>query len=100
MRATLLSSAAVLALTAATVIGGAAPASAAPIGLVAGGGWPGFFTGPPYGQEYTSPSPYRPAAPGLGVANGGAASCAARFRSYDPSSGTYLGFDGVRHPCR
>ncbi len=25
--------------------------------------------------------------------------CAQRFRSYDPASGTYLGFDGVRHPC-
>ena len=25
--------------------------------------------------------------------------CASRFRSYDPASGTYLGFDGVRHPC-
>jgi hypothetical protein len=28
-----------------------------------------------------------------------AASCAARFRSYDPRSGTYLGYDGLRHPC-
>lgn len=27
-------------------------------------------------------------------------SCAARFRSYDPASGTYLGRDGYRHPCR
>ena len=26
-------------------------------------------------------------------------SCAARYRSYDPASGTYLGFDGLRHPC-
>jgi hypothetical protein len=25
--------------------------------------------------------------------------CAQRYRSYDPASGTYLGFDGVRHPC-
>jgi BA14K-like protein len=22
-----------------------------------------------------------------------------RFRSYDPQSGTYLGYDGQRHPC-
>jgi hypothetical protein len=21
------------------------------------------------------------------------------YRSYDPQSGTYLGYDGVRHPC-
>jgi hypothetical protein len=30
---------------------------------------------------------------------GGAAYCAQRYRSYDPQSGTYLGYDGLRHPC-
>ena len=25
--------------------------------------------------------------------------CASRFRSYDPSSGTYVGYDGVRRSC-
>jgi BA14K-like protein len=25
--------------------------------------------------------------------------CQQRFRSYDPTSGTYLGFDGLRHSC-
>lgn len=25
--------------------------------------------------------------------------CLQRFRSYDPASGTYLGYDGQRHPC-
>ncbi len=25
--------------------------------------------------------------------------CESRFRSYDPASGTYLGYDGLRHPC-
>jgi hypothetical protein len=25
--------------------------------------------------------------------------CMQRFRSYDPGSGTYLGYDGLRHPC-
>jgi len=25
--------------------------------------------------------------------------CTQRYRSYDPSSGTYLGYDGERHPC-
>ena len=35
------------------------------------------------------------------VAMGGDASyCAQRYRSYDPASGTYLGFDGLRHPCQ
>ena len=26
--------------------------------------------------------------------------CAQRYRSYDPASGTYLGYDGNRHPCQ
>jgi BA14K-like protein len=26
--------------------------------------------------------------------------CARRFRSYDPHSGTYLGYDGHRYVCR
>ncbi|MFZ5738456.1 MAG: BA14K family protein, partial [Pseudomonadota bacterium] len=25
--------------------------------------------------------------------------CRRRFKSYDPASGTYLGYDGKRHPC-
>lgn len=25
--------------------------------------------------------------------------CMRRYRSYDPGSGTYVGFDGRRHPC-
>jgi BA14K-like protein len=32
-------------------------------------------------------------------AGGDAASCAQTYRSYDPASGTYLGYDGLRHPC-
>jgi hypothetical protein len=35
------------------------------------------------------------AAPG----NDAVAYCMQRFRSYDPASGTYLGYDGLRHPC-
>jgi len=31
--------------------------------------------------------------------NEGSASCAQRFHSYDPATGTYLGRDGVRHAC-
>jgi hypothetical protein len=33
-----------------------------------------------------------------GSANG--STCAQRYRSYDPGSGTYLGYDGQRHPCQ
>jgi BA14K-like protein len=25
--------------------------------------------------------------------------CSQRYRSYDPASGTFLGYDGLRHPC-
>ena len=25
--------------------------------------------------------------------------CERTFRSYDPASGTYLGYDGMRHSC-
>lgn len=31
--------------------------------------------------------------------SGAVESCSARFRSYDPSLGTYLGYDGRRHAC-
>jgi hypothetical protein len=33
-------------------------------------------------------------------ANSSASSCTQRYRSYDPESGTYLGYDGNRHPCQ
>ncbi len=26
--------------------------------------------------------------------------CSSKYRSFDPASGTYLGYDGVRHPCQ
>jgi hypothetical protein len=27
------------------------------------------------------------------------ADCEARFRSYNPASGTFTGYDGLQHPC-
>lgn len=45
-------------------------------------------------------APYSPYAGGYGYDRGGAfAACAARFRSFDPSSGTYLSYSGVRLLC-
>lgn len=40
-------------------------------------------------------------APGMGARGDESevASCEARFRSYDPARGTFLGYDGLRHPC-
>ena len=48
-----------------------------------------------YGPGYYSPGYYGP------VYGGGDAVgyCMQRFKSYDPGSGTYLGYDGLRHPC-
>jgi hypothetical protein len=42
------------------------------------------------------------AAPGVEVADadrGAVAWCETRFHSFDPATGTYMGFDGIRHPC-
>jgi BA14K-like protein len=49
-----------------------------------------YYYGAPY-PVYRRPyyTPYDPAV----------AYCARRFRSYDPYSMTYLGYDGFRHPC-
>jgi len=33
------------------------------------------------------------------VYGGNHAYCSQRFKSYDPRSSTYLGYDGLRHPC-
>lgn len=50
----------------------------------------------PYGYGY-GPGPYYAPAP---VYSGDTdAYCFSRFKSYDPASGTYLGYDGLRHPC-
>ena len=62
-----------------------------------------YYYGDPYyysdGQPYYPPAAYGPGyypAPGTGD---NASYCASRYRSYDPATGTYLGYDGVRHPC-
>jgi hypothetical protein len=51
-----------------------------------------------YGEShYYAPAAY---GPGYYPAPGSDAPyCASRYRSYDPATGTYLGYDGVRHPC-
>jgi BA14K-like protein len=80
-------------------------------GLVAGAIVGGALLAPRYygpGPYYYGPGPYDAPgpyydAPGPYVADpaGGdpVAYCLQRFKSYDPRSGTYLGFDGYRHPC-
>ena len=81
-----------------------------------GGFWPGFaagaaigglgsyayYGGPYYDDSYYDDGYYDDGAAVAVVPDGGgdaAAYCAQRYRSYDPASGTYLGYDGLRHPC-
>ena len=74
-----------------------------------GGFWPGFGIGVGlgsgfgyYGSPYYYDDPYGydttvvAAAP---VTDDAVAYCMRKFKSYDPQSGTYLGYDGQRHPC-
>jgi hypothetical protein len=49
-----------------------------------------------YGPDYYESDVAVPVAP---VGGDAVAYCESRFRSYDPASGTYLGYDGMRHPC-
>jgi hypothetical protein len=72
-----------------------------------GGYWPyvGFGTGlalgyglgaaPYYAGDYYAGGYYA----GGYAGNDAVAYCMSRFQSYDPASGTYLGYDGLRHPC-
>jgi BA14K-like protein len=77
-----------------------------PYGYGYGGGYgpdyaygPGYAYGPAYDDSYAyDDSGY--ADGGAAMASGNDASyCAQRYRSYNPRTGTYLGFDGQRHPC-
>lgn len=121
MRAKLLAGAAAAALVVCTSLASVAPASAAPWGWHRGwhGGWGlgglaagviggavAAATSPLWGPDYygyaVGPGypvyDYAPAAP-VAVSGGGVAWCEAHFRSYNPATGMYLGYDGAYHPC-
>ena len=68
------------------------------IGLAAGALIGGALAAPHY---YGVAPYYYGTAPGVyyGAPGGSIAYCLQRFKSYDPASGTYLGYDGLRHPC-
>jgi hypothetical protein len=61
----------------------------------------GYYGAPyAYGYPYyAAPYAYGGSAYAAAPAGSAHAYCAQRFRSYDPASGTYLGYDGERHPC-
>ena len=113
---TVLKASGLLAAAVAAALTVASPASARPFGHH--GGWHrgggiglGFATGaliggalaarpyygygPYYGSAYDGPYVDE----GYAAGGGDDQYCAQRFRSYDPASGTYLGYDGARHPC-
>jgi hypothetical protein len=50
-------------------------------------------------RYYQPPYPYYPAYRSYPVGSAAIAYCARRFKSYDPHSMTYLGYDGFRHSC-
>ena len=52
-----------------------------------------------WGYPYYADTYYYDAPVVYSGGGGDAAYCAQRFKSYDPRSGTYLGYDGKRHPC-
>jgi hypothetical protein len=71
-----------LGLAAGAIIGGAIIGATQPYGYYGYGGYdPGYGYVAPYAGDDQ-----------VGY-------CQQRFRSYDPVSGTYLGFDRLRHPC-
>ena len=81
------------------VIGGLAA------GMILGGiiaSQPHYYYGP--GYYYGPPPPYYPPpyyyAPGPYGPPDWDSYCFSRYRSYDPYSGTYMSYDGVRRPCR
>ncbi len=89
---------------AADVVGGAVAAVTSP--LWAPGYYPGYAYAPapayPYGETYAYENyAYSPGYAYNGYPTGGRndAYCMQRYRSYDPASGTYMGYDGIRHPC-
>jgi hypothetical protein len=54
--------------------------------------WAGGYDHGDYDDSYSGAYAY-------GGGGGGYARCRATFRSFDPESGTYVGYDGVRRMC-
>ena len=97
--------------------GGAGIAAGIASGLIIGGiiasqpryygygpGYYDYYGGPPplfYGPRvFYPPGHYGPVV-GPGYGRGDWMSyCFSRYRSFDPASGTYMGYDGRRHVCR
>ena len=121
MRSKFLAGSAAVALAACTLAASIDTASAAPWGWQRGWGWPGAVaagvsggavaaaTSPFWAPDYYGYYDYNPGytyAPADGyatapvvVSGGDPAWCQAHFRSYNPATGMYVGYDGLQHPC-
>jgi BA14K-like protein len=80
------------------IIGGVVAEAASPLWAP---GYYGYFPGYAYAPlyDYVAPPPIVVTPAPAVVAGGDVAYCEAHFRSYDPATGMYLGYDGLRHPC-
>jgi len=96
---------------AAGVVGGAVAAATSPLWAPGYYGY-NYYPGRAYapGYVYDDAYAYEPGytyqttpgytyAPRYATGGRDDAYCMQRYRSYDPASGTYLGYDGIRHPC-
>jgi hypothetical protein len=73
-------------------------------GLAAGNalgyGYGGYYDPYDYDDGYAYNDPGYDGYSGSAVSSGADPSyCAQHYKSYDPASGTFLGADGLRHPC-
>jgi hypothetical protein len=69
-------------------------------GSALGYGYGGSYDPNYYNDGYAYNDPGYDGYTGSVVSSGADPSyCAQRYQSYDPASGTYLGYDGLRHPC-
>jgi hypothetical protein len=61
----------------------------------------GYYGGDDYAymSNYDDGSSGYDGDPGYVVSGADPSYCAQRYQSYDPASGTYLGYDGLRHSC-
>ena len=73
------------------IIGGAIIGATQPYGYYGYGAYDSYGYAPGYRRGYV-------VGPAYGAGDD-IAYCQQRFRSYDVASGTYLGYDGMRHPC-
>lgn len=90
---------------------GAGVAAGLAAGAIIGGAMQqsgGYYPAEPYPAEpypvepypvYSDQGPAYVAGPQVANDADAVAYCERTYRSYDPASGTYLGYDGLRHPC-